>query len=99
MSPTIAVEIAHRDYATGFGAALLTAAVVAGLSAVVVTIQMRPARGRSSSQTAFAGEEKRSASKPIFSAAFVRAAPLAFDATRTPDAAAEGTEREDSCSA
>jgi hypothetical protein len=48
VSPTIANEIAHRGYATGFVAALLTAAVVAGLSAVVVAIQMRPARGRSS---------------------------------------------------
>ena len=35
-------------------AALLTAAAVAGLSAIVVAIQMRSARGRSSSQTAFA---------------------------------------------
>ena len=48
VSPTIANEIAHRGYATGFVAALLTAAVVAGLSALVVAIQMRPARGRSS---------------------------------------------------
>src|ERR1700726_2553430 len=37
-------------------AALLTAAAVAGLSAIVVAIQMRSARGRSSSQTAFAVE-------------------------------------------
>src|ERR1700686_2651457 len=37
-------------------AALLTAVVVAGLSAIVVAIQMRSARGRSSSQTAFAIE-------------------------------------------
>ena len=81
-------------------AALLTAAVVAGLSAIVVAIQMRSARGRSSSQTAFAvEEEERSVSKPIVSAASVRAAPLVFDATRTPDAAAGGTEREDTCSA
>jgi 5-aminolevulinate synthase len=41
----------------------------------------------------------RSASKPIVSAASVRAAPLVFDATRTPDAAAGSTEREESCSA
>jgi hypothetical protein len=81
-------------------AALLTAAVVAGLSAVVVVFQMRSARGRSSSQTAFAvEEEERSVSKPIVSAASVRAAPLVFDATRTPDAAAGGTEREEPCSA
>src|SRR6266404_8585721 len=53
VSPTITNEIAHRGYATGFVAALLAAAVVAGLSAVVVAIQMRPAKGRSSSQTAF----------------------------------------------
>jgi cytochrome bd-type quinol oxidase subunit 1 len=57
-------------------AALLTAAVVAGLSAIVVAIQKRSARGRSSSQTAFAD-----------------------DATRTPDAAAAGAEREEPCSA
>jgi len=57
VSPTIASEIAHRGYATGFVAASLTAAVVAGLSAVVVAIQMRPARGRSSSQTAFTVEK------------------------------------------
>jgi hypothetical protein len=88
VSPTIANEIAHRGYATGFVAALLT---VAGVSAVVVAIQMRSARGRSSLQTAFAvvGEE-RSVSKPIVSAASLRAAPLVFDATRTPDAAAGG---------
>ena len=49
VSPTIANEIAHRGYASRvFVAALLTAAVVAGLSAIVVAIQMRPARGRSS---------------------------------------------------
>jgi hypothetical protein len=100
VSPTIASEIAHRGYATGFVAALLAAAVVAGLSAVVVAIQIRPAKGRSSSQIAFAVEkEERSASKPIVRSASVRAAPLVFDATRTPDAAAGGTEREDSCSA
>jgi hypothetical protein len=100
VSPTIANEIAHRGYAAGFVAALLAAAVVAGPSAVVVAIQVRPARGLSSSQTATAvvGEE-RSVSKPIVSAASLRAAPLVFDATRTPDAAAGGTEREDSCSA
>jgi hypothetical protein len=81
-------------------AAPLTAAAVAGLSAIVVAIQMRSARGRSSSQTAFAvEEEERSASKPIVSAASVRAAPLVFDATRTPDAAAGGAEREVPCSA
>jgi hypothetical protein len=81
-------------------AALLTAAVVAGLSAVVVVIQMRSARGRSSSQTAFVvEEEERCVSKPIVSAASVRAAPLVFDATRTPDAAAGGTERGEPCSA
>jgi hypothetical protein len=57
VSPTIANEIAHRGYAAGFVAALLAAAVVAGLSAIVVAIQMRSARGRSSSQTAFAVEE------------------------------------------
>ncbi len=100
VSPTIANEIAHRGYAAGFVAALLTAAIVAGLSAIVVAIQMRSARGRSSSQTAFAVvEEDRSVSKPIVSAASVRAAPLVFDGARTPDAAAGGTEREDSCSA
>src|SRR5712671_6488003 len=94
VSPTIANEIAHRGYATGFVAALLAAAVVAGLSAVVVAIQMRSARGRPSSQTAYAVEEDdRSVSKPIVSAASVRAAPLVFDATGTPDAAAGGTER------
>jgi MFS family permease len=95
VSPTIANEIAHRGYATGFLAALLTAALVAGLSAVVVAIQMRSARGRPSSQTACAVEEDdRSVSKPIVSAASVRAAPLVFDAVRTPDAAAGCTERE-----
>jgi hypothetical protein len=36
VSPTIANEIAHRGYAAGFVAAQLTAAVVAGLSAIVV---------------------------------------------------------------
>jgi len=82
-------------------AALLTAVVVAGLSAIVVAIQMRSARGRrSSSQTAFAvEEEERSVSKPIVSAASLRAALLVFDATRTPDAAAGGAEREEPCSA
>jgi hypothetical protein len=81
-------------------AALLAAAVVAGLSTVVVAIQMRSARGRPSSQTACAFvEEDRSVSKPIVSAASVRAAPLVFDATRSPDAAAGGTEREEPCSA
>jgi len=100
VSTTIASEVAHRGYATGFVAALLTSAVIAGLSAVVVAIQMRPARGRSSSQTAFAVEEEKcSASKPIFSAASVRAAPLVFDVTGIPDATPGGTEREDSCSA
>ncbi len=100
VSPTIANEIAHRGYATGFVAALLAAAVVAGLSAVVVAIQMRSARGRPSSQTAYAVEEDdRSVSKPIVSAASVRAAPLVFDAARTPDATAGGTEREEPCSA
>jgi MFS family permease len=99
-SPTIASEIAHRGYATGFVASLLAAAVVAGLSAVVVAIQMRPARRRSSPETAFAVQkEERSASKPIVGAASVRAAPLVFDATRNPDAAAGGHEREESCSA
>jgi hypothetical protein len=39
VSPTIANEIAHRGYAAGFAAALLTAAVVAGLSAIVVAIE------------------------------------------------------------
>ena len=93
VAPTIANEIAHRGYATGFVAALLTAAVVAGLSAVVVAIQMRSARGRSSSQPAFAVEEEdRSVSKPTVSLASVRAAPLVFDAARTPDAAAVGAE-------
>jgi len=38
-------------------------------------------------------------SKPIVSAAFVRAAPLVFEATWAPDAAAGGTERGDLCSA
>jgi EmrB/QacA subfamily drug resistance transporter len=99
-SPTIAIEIAHRGYATGFVVALLTAAVVAGLSAVLVAIQMRSAKGRSSSQTAFAVlEEGRTVSKPIVSAASVRAAPLVFDATRNPDAASGGHESEESCSA
>ena len=100
VSPTIASEIAHRGYAAGFIAALIAAAVVAGFSAIVVAIQMRPARNRSSSQNAVAGEEEdRSVSRPIVSAGSVRAAPLVFDATRTPDAAAGGTEREASCSA
>src|SRR3984893_336442 len=64
-------------------AALLTAVVVAGLSAIVVAIQMRSARGRSSSRTAFAvEEEERSVSKPIVSAASLRAALLVFNATR-----------------
>jgi hypothetical protein len=72
-------------------AVLLTAAVVAGLSAIVVATQMRSARGRSSPQTAFAvEEEERSVSKPIVSAASVRAAPLVFDATRTPDGSCRG---------
>jgi hypothetical protein len=39
VSPTIANEIAHRGYAAGFVAALLTAAVAAGLSAIVVAIE------------------------------------------------------------
>ena len=100
VSPTIANEIAHRGYATGFVAALLTAAIVAGLSAVVVVIQMRSARGRSYSHTVLtAEEEKRSVSKSIVSAGSVRAAPLVFDATRTTDAGAEVIEREESCSA
>ena len=98
-APTIANEIAHRGYATGFVAALLTAAV-AGLSAVMVAIKMRSARGRLSSQTAFAVVEKdRSVSIPIVSAVSVRAAPLVFDAARTPDAAAAGAEGKQSCSA
>jgi hypothetical protein len=99
-SPTIANEIAHHGYATGFVAALLAAAAVAGLSAIVVAIQMRPARGRSSSQNAFAVEDEgRSGSKPIVSAGPIRAAPLVFDAAQTPNAAAGGTESEESCSA
>jgi hypothetical protein len=94
VSPTIATEIAHRGYATGFVAALLTAAIVAGISAVVA-IQMRSARGRSSSQTAFAVvEERHRVSKPVVSAAPVRAG-----AARTPDAAPGVAEREESCSA
>jgi hypothetical protein len=49
---------------------------------------------------AFVVEEKeRSVNEPIVNAASVRAALLVFDATRTPDAAAGVTEREDSCSA
>ncbi len=100
VSPTIANEIARRGYATGFVAALLAAAAVASLSAIVVAIQMRPARGLSSSQTAFAVEDEgRSGSKPIVSVGPIRAAPLVFDAAQTPDAAAGGTEREESCSA
>ena len=72
-------------YAVGFAAALLTAAVVAGLSAIVVAIRMRLARGRSSSQTAFAvEEEERSVSKPIVSAASVRAAPLVYPTSDEP---------------
>jgi cytochrome bd-type quinol oxidase subunit 1 len=60
--------------------ALLTAVVVAGLSAIVVAIQTRSASDRSSSQTAFAvEEEERSVSKPIVSAASLRAVPLVFD--------------------
>jgi len=87
-------------YAAGFGGALITAAVVAGLSVIVVAIQVRLARGRSSSQTAhFVEEEKRSVSKPIVSAASVRAAPLVFDAARTLDAAAVGAGGKQSCSA
>jgi len=82
VSPTIANEIARRGYATGF----------------VVAIQMRSARSRSSSQTAFAVvEENRSVSKPIVSAASVRAAPLVFDATPTPDDAAAGAEAPSAC--
>jgi hypothetical protein len=81
-------------------AALLTAAVVAGLSAIVVAIQMRSARaGHLRRLRSPREEEERSVSKPIVSAASVRAAPLVFDATRTPDAAAGGAEREESCSA
>jgi hypothetical protein len=100
VSPTIANEIAHRGYATGFVAALLTAAIVAGLSAVAVAIQMRSARGRSYSQIALvAEEEERSVSKPIVSTGLVRAASLVFDATQTPDANSGGTEREEPCSA
>jgi len=72
---------------------------MAGLSAIVVAIQMRSARSRSSSQTAFAVvEETRSVSEPIVSTVSARAAALVFDATRTPDAAARGTESEESCS-
>jgi hypothetical protein len=37
-------------------------------------------------------EEEHSVSKPIVSAASVRAAPLVFGAARTPDAAAAGAE-------
>jgi Cytochrome bd terminal oxidase subunit I len=97
IGPVIGPLMAYEVLAV---AALLTAAVVAGLSAIVVAIQMRSARGRSSSQTAFTvEEEERSVGKPIVSAASVRAAPLVFDATRTPDAAAGGTEREEPCSA
>jgi len=44
-------------------------------------------------------EEERSVSKPIVSAASVRAAPLVFDATSTQDAAAAGAEGKQSCSA
>jgi EmrB/QacA subfamily drug resistance transporter len=44
---TVATEIARSDYASGFAAALLAAAAVAGLSAVVVAFQMRPPRVRS----------------------------------------------------
>src|SRR5712671_2193793 len=86
-----ATEIAHHGYATGFVAALLAAAAVAGLSAIAVAIQMRPTRGRSSSQNAFAVEDEgRSGSKPIVSAGPIRAAPLVFDAAQTPNAAAGG---------
>jgi hypothetical protein len=52
---TIAIEIAHRGYAAVFSAALLAAAMVAGLSAMVVAFLMWPARGRSS-EIAFAAE-------------------------------------------
>src|SRR3954452_14276351 len=97
-SPTIANEIAHHGYATGFVAALLAAA--AGLSAIVVAIQMRPARGRSSSQNGFAVEDEGcSGSKPIVSAGPIRVAPLVFDAAQAPNASAGGTESEESCSA
>jgi hypothetical protein len=97
--PTIANEIAHRGYAAGSRQRGLLHAVVAGPSAIVVAIQMRWTRGRSSSQTALVEEEERSVSKPIVSAASVRTAPLVFDAARTPDAAAAGAEGKQSCSA
>jgi hypothetical protein len=58
VSPTIANEIAHRGYAKGFVAALLAAAVVAGLSAIVVAALMRPVGVESSSAIAFAAEQE-----------------------------------------
>jgi EmrB/QacA subfamily drug resistance transporter len=58
VSPTIANEIAHRGYAAGFVAALLAAAVVAGLSAIVVAALMRPVGVESSSAIAFAAEQE-----------------------------------------
>jgi hypothetical protein len=53
---TVATEIARSGYASGFATALLAAAAVAGLSAVVVAFQMRPARVRS--LAVFAAEER-----------------------------------------
>jgi len=44
-------------------------------------------------------EEERSVRKPIVSEASVRAAPLVFYATPTPDTAAAGAEGKQSCSA
>jgi hypothetical protein len=94
VSPASATEMAHRGYGTGFVAALLTAAIVVGISAVVA-IQMRSARGRSSLQTAFAVvEERHRVSKPV-----VSAAPVRVCAARTPDAAPGIAEREELCSA
>ena len=62
----------HKRIVTKYGTPPLTAAVVAGTSAVVA-IQMRLAWGRSASQTAFAVvEEEASVSKPIVRAVSVR---------------------------
>jgi len=58
VSPTIANEIAHRGYATGFVAALLAAAIVAGSAAVLVAALMRPVGVESSPAIAFAAEKE-----------------------------------------
>jgi hypothetical protein len=77
--------------------ALLTAAAVVGLSAIVVAIQMRSARDRSSSQTAFAVEEEersvtnRSSARPP--------SEQRRSSSTDPRCSCGGPEREESCSA